>query len=195
MLSLSLFLYQIYIFTCYFYVLFYCYFLLLLLLFESVFWSIWGGFFFLSCCCSTEHFSTKSDSLSHSLTLGSFPPVLVCSKPHRPDTQKYDDGLLTHTHTHARVLIYSSCSLTLVRKEDGFFLFLFLLLLHPLTAAAAAVAGHHPSSSSFTGQPEHSGRGSSSTDEGFSLCPLLHGKWSGKSARDRPKFSCPLLFP
>lgn len=69
--------------------------------------------------------------------------MFVCSKPRARLTHKNYDRLLTHTHARTQL-------------EDGFFLFFVFLLLHPLTAAAA---GHHPGSSSFASQPEHSGRG------------------------------------
>lgn len=87
-------------------------------------------------------------SLSHSffilpISLSLLLLVFVCSKPRARLTHTNYDRLLTHTHARTQL-------------EDGFFLFFVFLLLHPLTAAAA---GHHPGSSSFASQPEHSGRG------------------------------------
>lgn len=93
------------------------------------------------------------------------------------------------THTRARTQIYSPwCTLTLVRCEDGFFLFLFLLLLHPLTAAAA---GHHPSSSSFASQPEHSGRG---TADGRPRTKAFPSSTPWKSGPENPHAIDPIFL-
>lgn len=75
---------------------------------------------------------------------------------------------------------------------------MFFSLLHPLTAAAAR---HHPGSSSFPCQPEHSGRmatrrGPSLFHESGHLCRRIREitNEKKKSARDRPEFSSSLSF-
>lgn len=81
-------------------------------------------------------------------------------------------------------------------RKEGFFL--FFSLLHPLTAAAASARRHHPGSSSFASQPEHSGRmatrrrGPSLFHESGHLCREIFEQ--KKSARDRPQFSSSLSF-
>uniref|UniRef100_A0A8D8H731 (northern house mosquito) hypothetical protein n=1 Tax=Culex pipiens TaxID=7175 RepID=A0A8D8H731_CULPI len=95
---------------------------------------------------------------------------------------------------------YDRLSLALTQLEDGFFLFFVFLLLHPLTAAAAA--GHHPGSSSFASQPEHSDRGRPARIvhgqrlPGF--CSFRYFKENSgpleKFARDRPEFAFLLAF-
>lgn len=90
---------------------------------------------------------------------------------------------LSHSHNHTS-------------RKEGFFL--FFSLLHPLTAAAAR---HHPGSSSFPCQPEHSGRmatrrGPSLIHESGHLCRRIREitNEKKKSARDRPEFSSSLSF-
>lgn len=129
-------------------------------------------------------------SLSHSffilpISLSLLLLVFVCSKPRARLTHTNYDRLLTHTHARTQL-------------EDGFFLFFVFLLLHPLTAAAA---GHHPGSSSFASQPEHSGRGRPARIvhgqrspgifcSSLSLSTPWKSKWSHWKIRTRPTRIC-----
>lgn len=78
-------------------------------------------------------------------------------------------------------------------------MFFVFFLLHPLTAAA----GHHPGSSSFASQPEHSDRGRPARivhGQGrvffspLSLYSMENSGPTGKFARDRPEFALLLAF-
>lgn len=127
-------------------------------------------------------FSTFSFSLFRTATA----LVLVCS--HAGTQNIYERvciRVFVLTHSHRHTLIFS--------RKEGFFL--FFPLLHPLAAA-----GHHPSSSSFPCQPEHSGRtaglsgGGNGKDRPYSMPPVPRRTELRKikSARDRPEFT--LLF-
>lgn len=140
LLRLSLYIrYILYLHTCYFYVLFYCYFLLVLLLpllSESVFWSIRRFLLFVLLLLLLVLYTTKltersfSLTLSHSLTWGSplSQPRLtgVCVfEAARPDTQKYDGLSLALTQKNN-----SSCTHTSAKRGR----MLLLVLAVPLVA-------------------------------------------------------------
>lgn len=107
-----------------------------------------GGFFFLNYCATKLLLlATTLHSLSRSpaFSLSSFLLTLSFSRTGVCDTKMIARACVrvrslspSHSHNHTS-------------RKEGFFL--FFSLLHPLTAAR-----HHPGSSSFPCQPEHSGR-------------------------------------